>query len=140
MTSLLFKHHLMVLVLAAAVMTTLGCGSANENLGKVSGTVTLDSEPLKHAVITFQPTGGRPAYGKTGDDGKYTMMYTRSDAGATVGVNKVTITNGGEKRNEDTNEVWYQKEQVPPKYNSRSELTYDVQPGTQTHDFELKSK
>ncbi|WDI42581.1 carboxypeptidase regulatory-like domain-containing protein [Bremerella sp. P1] len=141
MFSLLIKHRLMVMLLGAALMTTVGCGGGEyDNLGEVSGKITLDGEPLKHAVITFQPQGGRPAYGKTGEDGKYRMMYTGSQAGATVGMNTVTITNGGEKRDEETGKIWFQKEQVPPKYNSKTELTYDVQAGSQTHDFELKTK
>lgn len=141
MVSLLFKHRLMVVLLGVVAMTAVGCGGDKyENLGEVSGTITLDGEPLKHAVITFQPQGGRPAYGKTVEDGKYTMMYTGSQSGATVGMNTITITNGGEKRDEETGKIWFQKEEVPAKYNSKTELKFDVQPGSQTHDFELKTK
>jgi len=140
MVSWWIKHRLVMAIMGVAVLTCVGCGGGEyEDLGEVSGTITLDGEPLKHAVITFQPQGGRPAYGKTGEDGKYTMMYTGSQAGATVGVNTVTITNGGEKRDEETGKVWFQKEQVPAKYNSETELEYNVQPGSQTHDFELES-
>ncbi|MBA2115072.1 carboxypeptidase regulatory-like domain-containing protein [Bremerella alba] len=141
MFSLLIKHPMLLVFLGAAVMTAVGCGGEKyDNLGEVSGTITLDGEPLKHAVITFQPKGGRPAYGKTGEDGKYTMRYTGSQAGATVGMNSVTITNGGEKRDEESGKVWFQKEEVPSKYNSKTTLDYDVQPGQQTHDFKLESK
>ncbi len=141
MMALFLKHPLMVAVLGFVAITAAGCsGGQYENLGEVSGTITLDGEPLKHAVITFQPTGGRPAYGKTGEDGKYTMMYTGSQAGATVGMNTVTITNGGEKRDEETGKVWFQKEEVPAKYNSKTTLEYDVKAGSQTHDFELTTK
>jgi len=139
MVDLFVRHRLMVVLLSASLISMVGCAEKNENLGKVSGTITLDGEPLKHAVITFQPQGGRPAFGKTGEDGTYTMMYSASEAGATIGVNKVSISNGGERRNEETDEVWYQKEEVPPKYNARTELEFDVQPGTQTHDFLLES-
>ncbi|QDU75000.1 hypothetical protein Pan97_20200 [Bremerella volcania] len=141
MISMLNKHRLMAMLLGAVLISAVGCGGGQyDNLGEVSGTITLDGEPLKHAVITFQPLGGRPAYGKTGEDGKYKMMYTGSQAGATVGVNTVTITNGGEKRDEETGKIWFQKEQVPAKYNTKTELEYDVQPGSQTHDFELTTK
>lgn len=137
----LLKHRLLAVLLGVAAMSAVGCGGGQyDNLGEVSGTITLDGEPLKHAVITFQPTGGRPAYGKTGEDGKYQMMYTGSQSGATVGMNTVTITNGGEKRDEETGKVWFQKEQVPAKYNAKSELEFDVQPGSQTHNFELTTK
>jgi hypothetical protein len=66
-------------VLALSVPLAVGCGGK----GKVSGTVTLDGQPLPAGTITFVPSKGPGAAGKI-EDGKYSVTG--------VPVGKMTVT------------------------------------------------
>jgi len=129
----------------AALMTVapllIGCGGAGDTpeLGDVSGTVTLDGKPLAGALVTFQPEGGRPSTGETDESGQYTLTYSSASMGARVGKHSVRITKtdvSGTTKDGDPIE----KEIVPSQYNSNSELSADVKPGSNTFDFQLKSE
>ncbi|MEQ1828561.1 MAG: hypothetical protein ABL921_21545, partial [Pirellula sp.] len=116
-----------------------GCGG-EEGLGKVNGVVTLDGKPLPDATVEFNPEGGKglTSYGRTDKSGAYYMMATRSDKGAAVGKNKVSITtydladNGGK--------ISSIPEMVPTKYNKSTELEVDVRSGSNKFDFDLKTE
>ena len=128
-----------VLPLAAlALMTLAGCGSGS-GLASVSGTVTLDGSPLPDALVSFYPEEGRFSSGTTDSSGHYVLDYTADEQGAVVGKHTVKITvatvqgEGGPARPP--------KEKVPAKYNEKSELTVEVEPGTNADmDFNLTSK
>ena len=66
-----------MLVLAAAAA---GCFGANA--ASVSGTVTLDGQPLTTGNVSFYPDGGSgaPAYGQIDSSGRYSLS-TGTDAG-----------------------------------------------------------
>lgn len=120
----------LALVLMAG-LGVVGCGRSDlPELGKVEGTVTMDGKPLSSAVITFLPEQGRPAVANTDSEGYYELMYTADTKGATVGPNEVRV-------------LWSDDAPgpfpIPDKYNNRSELKADVQPGRNTFDFDLKS-
>lgn len=122
--------------LASTVMTG---GRGWPELGGVSGVVTLDGAPLEGATVTFQPlpaegqdpeTHVSASVGLTDKEGRYTLMYVKDAAGAAVGRHQVTISapmpNG--------------RERLPRRYNSSSDLTFEVQAGSNEKDFELASK
>ena len=121
------------------MLLSLGCASRDTpDLGKVSGVVTLDGEPLPQATVEFQPTeaGGVTSFGTTDDEGKYELSYSVGIDGAKVGEYKVRITSYRQEHVEDgpPREI---PERVPPKYNSQTELVRTVEAGSQTMDFEL---
>jgi hypothetical protein len=125
-----------VLALAAA-----GCGGSGGGppLGKVSGVVTLDGQPLADATVTFTPAVGRPSQGVTGSDGRYTLAYTADQQGAMVGEHVVRIsTEGYVERTGGA--VEQMKERVPLQYNAQSTLTATVKAGTNDLPFQLQSK
>lgn len=73
----------------------LGCSSNAKSpipLKQVSGTVTLDGEPLSQGTITFMPVAGTNS--STGDivDGKFTLSTFSKDDGAPPGEYKVAVT------------------------------------------------
>ena len=75
-----------------------GCGDSGDGppIAPVSGTVTVGGEPRGGLVVTFYPeVGGRPASGKTEDDGTFVLTTLNTADGAPVGTNKVAITGGG---------------------------------------------
>ena len=68
----------------------IGCGEGGLATVKVTGTVTLDGEPVGGASITFTPKTqgqGDPGYGTTDDQGVYQLQTSqgKADAGTTPG-------------------------------------------------------
>lgn len=74
------SHPSLLIALLLTVALT-GCGS-KYNLHPVTGTVTLDGEPLENATVTFQAAGdGSSASGTTDASGVYSLVDIRPDGG-----------------------------------------------------------
>lgn len=114
----------------------------------ISGTVTVDGQPLDLGVIAFMPQGtgdnikGRVA-GSPIRDGKYTIPEEKGPTAATYRIeihwNKRTgkqIPNPMDP-SEMTDELM---EGLPDKYHKNSELTADVSEKQTTFDFDLKTE
>ena len=114
-----------------------GCGGRGD-IGRVSGTVTLDGAPLAEALVTFQPTaGGPPSRAWTDASGRYELRYSRTRDGAKEGDHEVTITTL-DKGNPDADPPRPPRpEQVPDCYNRRTTLTAHVVRGGSRIDFQL---
>src|SRR5207248_8852791 len=112
-----------------------GCGDSGPKMYPVSGTVTFDDQPIPEGDIVFLPEEKQfgPDAGKI-KDGKYAFR-------AKGGKKKVQIQASrlipgkkgpmGEPAREDY---------IPPRYNTKTELTADVGSGTSEFNFNLKSK
>jgi len=121
-----------------------GCGKdgyAELGLVPVTGTVTLDDKPLPQAKVVFESDDKRLATGVTDSAGKYVLMYDSETRGAMPGPKTVRITagsvdveGGGAAEGSSVG-----KQTLPPRYNSKSELTADVSAANKTFNFELKS-
>ncbi|MHC2069783.1 DUF4198 domain-containing protein [Bremerella sp. T1] len=123
------------LVLLAAI-AILGCSSGtSSDLGQVNGQVMLDGKPLPNAQVQFQPTQGRPSYGLTDSDGKFTLQYTGSATGALIGNHTVSFTTA---ISQDDGKV--APELVPSKYNVKSDIQKEVQAGENQFEFELATR
>src|SRR5438094_463558 len=113
-----------------------GC-SRGPALGTITGTVTLDGQPVDGGLIKFTPADGNsqpedaPVTG-----GKYTLKMP-------VGEKKVQIywtkTSGGkvDTASQGTERVVVL---IPSKYNDETTLSYTVEKGQQTKDWALASK
>jgi len=137
---------------ALAGLLIVGCSgsSAEFERASISGTVTLDGEPLPSGQIVFQPTlkegelskkkgVGRPATA-TIKDGKYEISAAK---GPTVGPNKVQITairDTGKTTEQDGKKVAVSEQYLPARYNTATLERYEVTSGKNTKNFELKSK
>lgn len=143
----------------AASLTCLiliGCGG--EDVGSVTGKVTMDGQPLPNAIVTFVPEGGgRTGTGKTDANGEYKLVFAGGE-GATIGKNKVAVTTAPEAvevaaMSSDSPEYAQQAmgnasdyntakvtEPIPAKYNKNTELTFEVTSGSNVYDIELKSQ
>jgi hypothetical protein len=118
-----------------------GCGGGRSDLGRVSGVVTLDGQPLPNATVVFQPDAAGPAsYGLTDSQGLYTMMYDHSTRGAVIGTHTVSITTFQEGDPDAEPPVSAAPEKLPAKYNRTSELREEVQVGNNEIDFALVSQ
>lgn len=148
-----------VVALCVVCLTCMGCGSGGPDLGEVSGTVTMDGEPLDNALVTFTPVeGGRSSTGKTDENGNYTLSFA-DRTGALVGTHEVSVMTLTDVEGEDMSEVSSDSdaymeqamggasdydnatvtEQIPAKYNTETELTFEVESGKNTYDIELSS-
>jgi len=79
----------------ALLLAGSGCGSGVAKLYKVSGKVTLDGQPVSEATVEFEPIdpagGQKPASGRTGSDGTFSLTTNTSGDGAVAGKYKVAI-------------------------------------------------
>ena len=116
----------------------VGCGGPDHpEVGRVSGVVTLDGQPLPEATVMFQPENGRASVATTDSAGKYSLTYLDGVPGAKLGPHTVIIRT--EIPGED-GQPPIAKEKLPKKYHEQSELTADVKPGDNTFNFDLESQ
>jgi len=120
------------------VLASMGCSGSGVPLGKVTGKVTLDGQPLAGVIINFKPEDGRAATGTTDAEGIYSLEYSYDEMGAKVGPNTVMLEwplEAGEVGDSAP------RKPIPAKYTGlNSELKVDVQKGKNTLDFDLTSK
>ena len=143
-------------VLAAAVFAAAGCGGSN--IVPVSGTVKLNGQPYKNAIVSFQPLGskdndnpGRGSSGRTDDQGRFTLIYDGQSPGALVGKHRVRIFTdlgaaAGDAPLDDKTEsnrnvrVKFTVEQIPPEWNEYSTKEFEVPSGgTDAANFEIEN-
>ncbi|PQO31719.1 hypothetical protein [Blastopirellula marina] len=133
----------MPVIVLAALSFVVGCGGGGDpDVVRVSGTVTMDGKPLPKATVLFVSGQGRPSGAITDDEGHYELNYTGDQKGARIGHNRVQITTAqGPTETMEGEPVPPVPEIVPPMYNERSELEYEVKAdGNNVADFDLKSK
>jgi hypothetical protein len=135
-----------VSILTLVLPLAAGCGDSDADLAPVRGTVTLDGEPLQDATVEFElqaepttygRTSGSSSYGRTDFRGRYKLKYNLENNGAMIGKHVVRITTRGETVDETGRETIV-PERLPEKYHLNSQLTADVQPGSNTFDFPLE--
>lgn len=125
----------------------VGCAGESYSIAPVSGTVTLDGEPLANASVGFEPirqgddiVAGYGSYGETDENGNFTLKTLHGEDGAIVGKHRVSIRTVSGELGPDGEDVITSEEKLPPRYNSDTELTFEVQPeGTDAATFELTS-
>ena len=131
--------RLLLAVVAILALVVVGCSGGGPDLGKVTGNVTLDGKPLQGAIVQFEPKGGRPSSGTTDSEGNYELNYTFQEKGALLGKHTVRIY--PQTEDEEGNQLPPDAiVKIPATYNEQSELTAEVEPGSNTCDFELHSK
>jgi hypothetical protein len=135
----------------AILVAFAGCGAASDGLPRqpISGTVSLDGQPLATGVITFTPaadqatqsggiiTGGTFAVPRAQGPvpGKYAVSISSASAQASVPPDEAKTGMPGHvapSRGRDP---------IPDKYNARTTLTADVKEGGGNQfQFDLKTK
>ena len=138
-----------ILGLLIVALFIAGCGSDEPyQLAPVSGKITKENgDPMPNVTVTFQPTTegtntpGPGSFGKTDDQGRYTLeLTTDGKKGAVVGKHSVSITTiepeGSE--NSDLNDF---KDPIPKRYNAETTITFDVPTdGSETANFKVELK
>ncbi|HRA89579.1 MAG TPA: hypothetical protein PK992_15945, partial [Planctomycetaceae bacterium] len=143
---------LLVLGVISCVATS-GCGSGGPPRVQISGKVTLDGAPLDSGSISFIPEEGvvgPMAGGEITPGGMYLIQAT---AGPTTGPHRVEIkawqasgehevvgVGGSTVGPSAGGAVATSKMIIPSRYNAKSELSVQIEPGENAHDFTLKSE
>jgi hypothetical protein len=120
-----------------ALLALAGCGAKES---RVSGTVTLDGQPIDAGAITFLPSDGQsPTAGGVIQDGRYSVKVPVGTMKVSISAPKVV----GKKKiypTPQSPEMPITKEAVPARYNEQTELQLDVKPGANQKDWDLHSK
>jgi hypothetical protein len=147
------------LVLSASAAMLIGCGGdpSKPKLGRVSGKVTYNGQPVPKGVVSFVPSGGpgaqtgQSATGEIGPDGSYTLTTFDRGDGAVLGEHTVLVL----AREDDPAiqgkgmpipdskgqlKIKPPKSLVPEKYATaeKSPLRFTVKEGSNVYDIELK--
>lgn len=87
----------MRLLLSGFLLILVGCGKSGPEL-PVSGTVTLDGNPVADALVRFYPDGdtdkSSSGFAQTGSDGKFVITGGSGKKGLVAGKYKVTVSKG----------------------------------------------
>lgn len=137
MTAMRVSFLLSIALVALVVLS--GC---SPNAATVTGTVTLDGQPLKMGDVSFHPASGNGAvaYGKIDGSGKY-VVSTGDETGLAPGQYAVTVV-ATEAIAEPTGNVEViPKVLTPLKYNTpeTTDIKVEVKQGANDIPIELKS-
>ena len=141
--------------------TVAGCGDSGPQTAPVKGVVKFNDAPYPNAIVTFIPSDGGPAgIGKTTENGEY-EIWTSGKRGAVLGNHKVSVTTeyipppppkpASEIRSDDPEYLAQihgsgssernagpPKEKIPAKYNTSTELQFEVKSGSNEFPLDLK--
>jgi hypothetical protein len=124
-----------LIVLFAIV--AIGCGPS---LSTVSGNVTVDGKPLEKGAISYAPADnqGSPVTANVAG-GKYELQV---QAGKKFVQISAPVLVGKKKQYEGPDAPYdeFYDESLPPQYNSKTTLTFDVQPGKNAKDWAVESQ
>ena len=127
--------------LIVALALAGGCGRP---IGTVSGVVTMDEQPLEKGIISFSAAEGAatesasPPVSADITGGRYSAEMVAGKKFVQISASKVI----GTRKQSDApgaavDEIF--EEQLPPKYNSSTELTLEVKPGGNSKDWAVES-
>lgn len=157
------------LTLVTAFLFLVGCGGSDFNMVSVSGTITMDGEPLEGVEVVFAPMEvkgqvevGPASVGITDSNGGFTLKTPRGAEGAMIGNHRVSVSYGKIDEAEvmakidaevtlQTTEAEYNRierkarqsmrkeKTIPANYNSKSVLEIKVKGAMDNANFDLKS-
>jgi hypothetical protein len=128
----------LILLAGFLALTITGCGDSGPELGEVHGRVTVDGQPEANVVVMFDPGGeGRASFGMTDEQGYYELGYAGERMGALIGPHTVRIRR---ETMDENDEPLPGVVQLPDRYNENSELTAEVEAGSNEFDFQLQTQ
>ncbi|MEN6493383.1 MAG: hypothetical protein ABFD16_03750 [Thermoguttaceae bacterium] len=133
----MLTHSLKALVASLTMMVLVGCGAGSgQDLHGVTGKVTFDNEPVKEGRILFRAVDGdQRAFSGPIENGLYKLEARPGKMRVEITASRIVpgkfdTSNPGEK-------VPIGEMYIPARYNSKTELTAEVKPGSNTADFPL---
>jgi hypothetical protein len=125
----------------ALVIATIGggCGPRDGRIA-VSGTVSLDGQPLTNGFISFSPTGpkGSPT-GTPVTAGRYAARVSPGEMSVQIRATKSVTKENPSESDVERGITVEQREMVPTRYNSKTMLRVNVSDLQRQHDFALDS-
>jgi hypothetical protein len=122
-----------------AISMAVGGCSADTGKGTVSGTVTLDGQPLKSGLIRFVPADGQtPTAEATITDGEFSAEVPVGEKQISISAPKA-VGKRPAYQTPNSPMIDIVEELLPARYNMTSELKLNVTGGRQTEDFKLES-
>jgi hypothetical protein len=145
-------HKLLACSIIVAGLAGCSGSSGNPNLVPVTGSVTLDGQPLAGASVAFVAAGdtaGAGGVGITDESGKYHLAHFREGTGAEPGeykvlISKIVLPDGSPIPPGTTSVAELQtRNLVPARYSDYYNTVLKAvvtQVGTSTGDFALTSR
>jgi hypothetical protein len=131
------------LAMFVTMSALVGCGSEFA-IVPVSGTVTLDDEPLADASVVFTPKKGGPSsFGRTDKFGKFSLAsIATNEVGALVSNHKVAVTLSADEEFDTAQDVAAvdANRTIPRRYNSATILEIEITKETSAANFALTSE
>lgn len=134
----------------ACAVSLAGCGSQPYNLAPVSGTVTINGEPLAGAHVNFQPIAsdrqkpepGPGSFGMTDENGHYSLEAIDPPAeGAVVGNHRITIVMKSHSDDISNDEIRPEDmETLPEEWWNNSKQFKVPEGGTVAADFNIEMR
>ena len=127
-----------LIVICGILVAAFGCAS-DSGKGTLTGTVTLDGQPLQNGLIRFVPVDGQTATAEaTITDGEFIAEVPLGEKRVSISAPKVV---GKRKayQTPDSPTVDIVEELLPARYNVQSVLTLTVTSGAQDAPFQLTS-
>ena len=141
MESTMSSRYWAVTVVAAGLLFNQGCAK-DPNRGEIQGKVTLDSNPVDNGIIRLIPSDTRlsPTAANI-RQGKFELRLPVATYRVEISWPKFPPeTSAAGKFTTDLKEDYIIPELIPAKYNTKSELTFEVKPGLNEPWFELTSR
>lgn len=85
------KPFLLFTCYALGHLFLAGCGDGRPRRVPVSGRVLIDGKPLEYGFVQVIPKGSRPASGKIGADGRFTLTTFNKGDGCVPGKHRVAV-------------------------------------------------
>ncbi|MEW4565056.1 hypothetical protein AB1K70_21205 [Bremerella sp. JC770] len=125
-----------LVVLLASLGFLAGCG-ASDGMITISGSVTLDGEPVQDGSISLMPINGGSMGGGLIEDGYYTAKSSPGEMAVQIHAHKMV-----KKKNPTREEVERGLTEdsvsiIPNVYNRQSKLRIDVAPDQKNFEFNL---
>jgi hypothetical protein len=116
------------------LLPVVGCTDPATRTYPVSGSVTLDGQPIESGSITFESAdGGAGVFSEAIRNGQYQLR-------STAGMKKVSIS-AYRPRGDQQTATPDRENYIPARYNAQTTLTVEIKrDGDNQHDFSLKTR
>jgi hypothetical protein len=129
------RHSSFLAIILTLTALLTGCGPST-----VSGTVTVSGQPATSGIISFAPADGKsaPVTVEIQSDGKYSAEAATGAKQVQISI-PVVVGKRPEYNGPGAPMIDITEESVPAKYNSESELKFDLKPGVNQKDWAVES-
>ena len=127
--------------LLLCLLLLLPAGCSENGLVEVAGQVTLDDKPLEKGTISFMPADGKgPSAAAIIEQGAYSVEVAPGEKKVEILGYKSTGKRRYDENDPSSPMIDINKQILPERFNTKTELTREVTPAARQHDFAVKSQ